>query len=80
MISLIATSEDARSCYARRWYEYGLGRPVEEADLCNLATVTDRFETTGGNLRGLMVDIAITDAFRAQIPTPSADASSEGEE
>ncbi len=79
MIALIGTSAQARQCYTRRWYEYGQGRPVADADLCSLRIVQDRFEASGGDIRALMVDIALTDAFRAQVPSPDPQTQEGGE-
>lgn len=72
MLGSVATSERAMRCYAQRWYEYGQGRPVDDADLCSLSAVQARFEASGGDIRALMVDIAVSDAFRAQIPSETA--------
>lgn len=67
MMGLVATSPRAQACYAQRWYEYALGHPAGPEDRCSLAAVQARFEATGGDLRSLLVDLAITDAFRGQI-------------
>ena len=63
MIALVGTSERARACYAQRWFEYALGRPAGPGDACSLRMLANRFEDTGGDIRGLLVDVALTDAF-----------------
>ena len=63
MIALVASSERARACYAQRWFEYAVGRPAGPGDACSLRTLADRFEASGGDIRSLLVDISLTDAF-----------------
>lgn len=63
MIALVASSERARACYAQRWFEYALGRPAGPGDACSLRMLADRFEASGGDIRSLLVDITLTDAF-----------------
>ncbi len=63
MISLVGTSSRARGCYARRWFEYAVGRPAGPGDACTLATLASRFDESGGDIRSLLVDITLTDAF-----------------
>jgi hypothetical protein len=64
LIGLLSSSDRARKCYVRRWFEYAVGRPAEDADACALRTLEERFDETGGNLRVLAADVALTDAFR----------------
>jgi len=63
MIALVASSPRARACYSRRWFEYAVGRPAGPGDACSLAQLAERFEASGGNIRSLLVDITLTDAF-----------------
>jgi cytochrome c553 len=63
LAALLATSERARSCYAQRWFEYAVGRPAETADACTLRTLSERFDASGGDIRQLVVDVTLTDAF-----------------
>jgi hypothetical protein len=69
LLTLLATSERARGCYVRRWFEYAVGRPAEDADACALRALTERFAASGGNLRQLAADVVLTDAF-AWAPVP----------
>lgn len=64
MLSLIDAEERVRSCYARRWFEYAVGRPATGGDDCNLSEIQDRFAEADGDIRELMVSIAASDAFR----------------
>ncbi len=63
MIALVASAPRARACYAQRWFEYALGRPAGPGDACSLRQLADRFEASGGDIRALLVDITLTDAF-----------------
>lgn len=63
LLQLIEQDDTAKACYSRRWVEYALGRSVTENDLCTLETVKDRFLQSDGNIKSLVVDVALTDAF-----------------
>jgi hypothetical protein len=64
MLDVLASSERARECYAQRWFEYAVGRPARLADACTLTLVQERFVASGGDIRGLIADIASSDAMR----------------
>lgn len=64
MLDVLASSERARECYAQRWFEYAVGRPARLADACTLGLVQERFVGSGGDMRGLIADIASSDAMR----------------
>lgn len=70
LIAALEASPRARACYTRRWFEYAVGRPAETEDACTLDVLARRFEATGGNIRRLMVDVALTDAFLHRHTTP----------
>jgi hypothetical protein len=63
LIAIAATTDTAKECYSIRWFEYALGRPAATEDLCSLDTIQKRFINSDGNIRSLLVDIAMTDAF-----------------
>ena len=63
MIALVAQSQRMKRCYATRWYEYAIGRPSDALDRCAIDRLSTRFEATGGDIRDLLVDVAVTDAF-----------------
>lgn len=64
MIAAVGAAEAVRACYATRWFEYAVGRPAEPADTCAVQTLTARFAESDGDIRNLLVDITLTDAFR----------------
>ncbi len=70
LLDILTSRERARGCYVRRWFEYAVGRPAEDADACALRALEARFESSGGDLRQLAADVVLTDAFR-YAPVPS---------
>lgn len=63
LIELVGRQDEVQACYATRWFEYSVGRPVDAQDVCTLQTLHERFEASDGDLRALLVDLAMTDAF-----------------
>lgn len=64
LLDLLQASDGALEvCYAQRWFEYGVGRPASDQDACSVRDLGDRFVASGGDLRTLLVDVAMTDAF-----------------
>ncbi len=64
MLDTVGRLDDVRACYTRRWFEYAVGRPADASDTCTLDRLAERFEQTDGDIRSLLVDITLTDAFR----------------
>ncbi|MEM9864562.1 MAG: DUF1592 domain-containing protein [Myxococcota bacterium] len=62
----LAESSDARSCFARQWFQYSLGRETTLSDGCSLASATSAFMEGDGDLRALFTAIATSDAFRSR--------------
>jgi hypothetical protein len=64
LISAIAQTEEAHDCYATHWFRYAMGRPEGPDDGCALDAITEAFAASGGDVRELLVAIAVSDAFR----------------
>ncbi len=64
LIESIAATDEARDCYATHWFRYALGRHETEADSCAVEQVTTAFADAEGDVRELLVAIAVSDAFR----------------
>ena len=60
----VAASPRARDCMATQWYRYAMGRVESDADECSLAEAKERFRTSNGNFRQLLLGIVLSDAFR----------------
>jgi hypothetical protein len=58
----IAETARARDCYATQWFRYAMGR-VETPDDCALVGLHDRFRSSTGDVRDLLIGIAESDAF-----------------
>jgi hypothetical protein len=61
--SRLATSALARDCLVTNWYRYAFGRQEQPADSCSIDQVKERFQTSQGNLKELLVGLTQTDAF-----------------
>jgi hypothetical protein len=59
----IAASPRARDCLATNWYTYAFGRKDQPADACSLTQLKERFRSSGGDLKELMVGLTQTDSF-----------------
>ncbi|MDQ3036058.1 MAG: DUF1592 domain-containing protein [Myxococcota bacterium] len=77
----LASSEQARTCFATQWFRYGIGRSETEVDDCTLAEVVAAFEASDGDVLETIVSITRTDAFRHRRAIDSAiDSESDAEE
>ncbi len=60
----LATSADTQHCFGRHWFRYALGREPTAEDDCARSVALDKFETSQGDLRELIVATATSDSFR----------------
>ncbi|MEN9577765.1 MAG: hypothetical protein RJA70_774, partial [Pseudomonadota bacterium] len=59
-----AISADAAGCYVNGWATYAYARKSgEAADTCSNKQLADAFAASGGNIKGLMLELTQTDAF-----------------
>jgi uncharacterized protein DUF1588/uncharacterized protein DUF1592/uncharacterized protein DUF1595/uncharacterized protein DUF1585/uncharacterized protein DUF1587 len=63
LASRIAKSPRARDCLATHWYRYSFGRQETADDSCSLQQVKQRFASSGGDLKELLVGLTQTDSF-----------------
>jgi hypothetical protein len=64
----LSQSPQVYQCLATQWYRYATGRIETDADLCSIQQATDALVKSGGNLRELLVNLALTDGFRFRTP------------
>jgi hypothetical protein len=64
LLEAIGGSDVARECYATHWFRYAVGRPETPEDTCSIEAVNEAFAASGGDVRELLVAIAVSDAFR----------------
>lgn len=60
----LAESGVVQECVSRQWFRFALGRSLANDDACSLASMKEQFVASGGNVRELLVSIAMSDAFR----------------
>jgi hypothetical protein len=66
----LAKSPAARECMSRQVASYAVGEKLTYAQACTLAKVAQRFETSGGNFKTLLKDVALWPALRNRKATP----------
>ena len=60
----LAASEEVAGCVGRQWFRFALGRVESASDACSVQALQDGFEASGGSIRTLLSQIALSDAFR----------------
>jgi hypothetical protein len=60
----LAGSRNVHDCVAKEFYRFALGRPLTQADTCTTTKIGDRFMSSGGSFKELMLAIVESDAFR----------------
>jgi hypothetical protein len=63
LAQVLGGSEQLRDCIVTQWYRYGSGRVEQEVDLCSMAQARAAFASRGGELKGLLLALATSDAF-----------------
>jgi hypothetical protein len=59
----LSQSRVAADCLANQWFRFALGRMEAVDDACSLKEIRQGFETSGRNVRELIVSIVKSDAF-----------------
>jgi hypothetical protein len=70
MALAIAASESVTDCMTRRFYSYALGHEERDVDASAIAELRANFEASGFNLRELILDVVLLDAFSLVEPQP----------
>jgi hypothetical protein len=61
----LATNPTVSECFSTQWMTFAMSRALDsKVDACSQATVRDIFESTGGDLKALLVGVATSDMFR----------------
>jgi Protein of unknown function (DUF1592)/Protein of unknown function (DUF1588)/Protein of unknown function (DUF1587)/Protein of unknown function (DUF1595)/Protein of unknown function (DUF1585) len=63
----LASSSDVRGCFVREWFRYANGRSEIPADQCTLQSLGTQFDAEGHDMRQLLTNIAMSDAFRYKL-------------
>jgi Protein of unknown function (DUF1588)/Protein of unknown function (DUF1592)/Protein of unknown function (DUF1595)/Protein of unknown function (DUF1585)/Protein of unknown function (DUF1587) len=68
---LLASSAQARDCFAQNWFEYSMGQPLDEVGLpalCSLRDVTRSFTSSEQPMKSALLEIIRSDLFTARTP------------
>lgn len=60
----LAASKDVENCVVNQWFRFSLGRIETQNDACSIKSIRDGFRASGGNIRTLLAQVAVSDAFR----------------
>jgi hypothetical protein len=63
----LASSGETRGCFVREWFRYANGRSEIPADQCTLQSLGAQFDAEGHDMRQLLGNIAMSDAFRFKL-------------
>jgi hypothetical protein len=66
----VASSQDARKCFSKKWLSFAYGRVLSDADACTQAQLENAFRDSGGNVKALLLAATQTDAF-LYLPAPT---------
>jgi hypothetical protein len=60
----LANSEEVTNCFSVQWFRFSLGRIEATNDACSIKAIREGFQASGGNIKTLLAQIALSDAFR----------------
>ncbi len=60
----LAQSSEVAGCVARQWFRFSLGRVESKSDACSIEKIQAGFEDSQRNVRSLIAEIVLSDAFR----------------
>jgi len=66
----VASSQDARNCFADKWLAFAYGRTIADSDSCAQGQLEYAFAQAGGNIKALLLAATQTDAF-LYLPAPT---------
>ena len=70
MVTQLAGSTIVRDCFVQQAYRFSMGRKEEAADACSRKQLRDRFASSGGDIKDLVVGVTQTDDFLFRAVTP----------
>jgi hypothetical protein len=60
----MGNSDEVAECLANQWFRFALGRIESTDDACTMQAVHDSFAASGRNVRELITQLVLSDAFR----------------
>jgi hypothetical protein len=64
--AVLAESPVVAECVARHWFRFATGRREGDADETDLVDLVGGLDASDGDLRALLLDVVLTDAFRTR--------------
>ncbi|MGA7121250.1 MAG: DUF1592 domain-containing protein [Polyangiaceae bacterium] len=68
LLTVMTTSDEVQTCFARQWLRYGLGRLDTPQDATSLDAAASAFKSSMRDIRELVVAIATSPTFRYRTP------------
>ena len=68
LLTVMTTSDEVQTCFARQWLRYGLGRLDTPEDAASLDAAASAFKISMRDIRELVVAIATSSTFRYRTP------------
>ena len=68
LLSVMATSDEVQTCFAKQWLRYGLGRMETAQDQSSLNAAASAFKSSMRDIRELVVAVATSSSFRYRTP------------
>ena len=59
----LGQSADVQACVSRRWMEHGLGRRLDDGELCKVLGLKEALVAANGNVREMLVALATSRDF-----------------
>jgi len=60
----LAGSVEVRNCVGNQWFRFSLGRIETQSDACSIVSIRQSLAASGGNIRAMLSQIALSQAFR----------------
>jgi hypothetical protein len=67
LAGMLAQTPEVRDCMARQWFRFSLGRMDDDQDQCTMDRLATAFEDSGHDVRSLIQEIVLSDAFRHRL-------------
>src|SRR6185503_2899515 len=56
----LAGAQEVSNCFANQWFRFSMGRMETTNDACSIKGIRDAFRSSGGNIRDLILRVALS--------------------
>jgi len=63
MLAMMAQADEVERCVANQWFRFALARMESLDDACSLVQLHEEFQLSGGNVRDLIIQLALSAPF-----------------